>query len=121
MADDARPAEHARPTDTAALLAWTSVLDALEAAVDDAAAGDVAPTALMRQTAVLGSWTPPVVDGPIPGALVARARRISERQRAALARLTAEAGTLRRHRSALGSVQAATTAQQSAVYVDVTG
>lgn len=108
-------------TTTAALTAWSSVLDALEAAVDEAEAGMVPARTLVHQAAALGSWTPPRVDGPIPTALVARARRISERQRSAIAVLTAEAGTLRRHRSALGSVHSVTAPAQSAIYLDVTG
>ncbi|MHA7240858.1 hypothetical protein [Arthrobacter sp. TMS1-12-1] len=123
------PADPDSPTATAALTAWTAVLDALEAALgtaldaagDDTAAGDIAAGDIRRQTAVLAGWTPPQVDGPIPAELLPRARRISERQRAALAQLTADADTLRRHRSALGSVQAATAPRQSAVYLDVTG
>ncbi|WP_434995914.1 hypothetical protein [Arthrobacter sp. Ld5] len=128
------PTDPDSPTATAALTAWTSVLDTLEAAletalrtaldaaaVDDAPAGTSAVGDLQRQAAVLTGWIPPRVDGPIPAPLVARARRISERQREALAQLAADADTLRRHRSALGSVHAATAPQQSAVYLDVTG
>ncbi|WP_146067412.1 hypothetical protein [Arthrobacter sp. SX1312] len=112
---------------TAALTAWTTVLDALETALEAAAdsvvdhAGNPAAGDLMRQTAVLAGWIPPQVDGPIPAELLPRAQRISERQQAVLTRLTADAETLRRHRSAVGSVRAATVAQESAVYLDVTG
>ncbi|MFC3298260.1 hypothetical protein ACFOD8_01265 [Arthrobacter agilis] len=106
---------------TPALMAWSSVLDALEAAVDEAEAGELTPSTLVHQAAALGSWTPPRTDGPIPTALVARARGIRERQRTAIAGLAAEAGMLRRHRSALGTVQAATAPPLSSVYVDVTG
>jgi hypothetical protein len=112
--------DHQSATATA-VSAWTAVLDTLEAAVDEAEAGDLPPATLLHQAAALSSWTPPRVGGPIPDILVARARRINERQHAALTRLTAELGTLRRHRSALGSVRAATAAQRSSVYVDVTG
>ncbi|WP_247827935.1 hypothetical protein [Arthrobacter antioxidans] len=112
---------------TAAFTAWTAVLDALEAALDAAPdsavddAGDFAAGDLVRQTAVLAGWIPPQVDGPIPAELLPRAHSISERQQAVLGRLTADADTLRRHRSALGSVRAATARQESAVYLDVTG
>ncbi len=115
------------PMTTAALTAWTTVLDALETALEAAAdsvvdhAGNPAAGDLMRQTAVLAGWIPPQVDGPIPAELLPRAQRISERQQAVLTRLTADAETLRRHRSAVGSVRAATVAQESAVYLDVTG
>ncbi len=112
---------------TAAFTAWTAVLDALEAALDAAPdsavddAGDFAAGDLVRQTAVLAGWIPPQVDGPIPAGLLPRAHSISERQQAVLGRLAADADTLRRHRSALGSVRAATARQESAVYLDVTG
>ena len=104
-----------------ALDTWAAVLDSLEASIDEATAGELAATALIRQTAVLGSWTPPVAIGPIPESLVPRARRINERQRAALTTLTMELNALRRHRSVLGSVQSATAPQQASVYLDVTG
>ena len=104
-----------------ALDTWAAVLDSLEASIDEATAGELAATALIRQTAVLGSWTPPVAIGPIPESLVPRARRINERQRAALTTLTTELNALRRHRSVLGSVQSATAPQQASVYLDVTG
>lgn len=112
---------HAADSTDAAVTAWTSVLDALEAAVSEAEAGELTPATLMHQAAALSSWAPPRMDGPIPDALVARARGINGRQRHALARLGAELGSLRRHRSALGSVQAATARQLPAVYVDVAG
>ena len=120
-------ADPGSPLATAALTAWTAVLDALETALEDALdsavddAGNPPAGDLMRQTAVLAGWIPPQVDGPIPAALLPRARSISERQQAVLTRLTADADTLRRHRSALGSVRAATAQQESAVYLDVTG
>ena len=133
----------------AALKAWTGVLDDLEAALDsatnktidgmtdepalgaaidetaaadrahDPAPGRVAPA--LARYAVAGSWAPPRLESPIPDALLARARRIRERQVAVLSRLAADADTLRRHRTALGSVRAATAPRQSAVYLDVTG
>ncbi|THJ65052.1 hypothetical protein E8P82_13055 [Arthrobacter echini] len=88
---------------------WTSALDALEAALDEG------------ESASPGSWTPPPVDAPIPAELVARARSIQGRQRSALALVGAELGALRRHRSAVGSVRAATLPAQASVYIDTTG
>ncbi|MHA7190001.1 hypothetical protein ACX80N_06870 [Arthrobacter sp. MDT2-16] len=133
----------------AALEAWTAVLDDLEAALDSATVGtmdgmtdalalgaaideataadrahDPAPGRMapaLARYAVAGSWAPPRLESPIPDALLARARRIRERQVAVLSRLAADADTLRRHRAALGSVRAATAPRQSAVYLDVTG
>ncbi|MBG6226305.1 hypothetical protein IWX63_002895 [Arthrobacter sp. CAN_A2] len=122
-------AEPDSPAATAALTAWTSALDALEDVLDtlEAAAATIpdeetaADPELLRRAAAAVDWTPPRVDAPIPAVLVPRAARISERQQAVLTRLTADADTLRRHRSALGSVQAATAPRQSSVYLDVTG
>ena len=110
--------------------AWSAVLDSLESAIDDAVAGDLPdgdPTdtdlddAALEQAAMLGSWTPPVALGPIPAALVERARSISEHQQSAVAHLARELRTLRQHRSVLGSVQTATAPRQTSVYLDVTG
>ncbi len=99
--------------DERVLAAWTSALDELEAAVDD--------LTQPPSGAIPGSWTPPRIDAPVPEELVARAHSIQERQRTALALLTAELGTLRRHRSVVGSVRAATLVQQTSVYLDTTG
>ncbi len=112
-----------------ALTAWTAALDALEDVLDtlEAAAatlGDEETAAgpeLLRQAGASVDWTPPHVGSPLPASLVPRAQRIRERQQAVLTRLSADADTLRRHRSALGSVHAATVPQQPAVYLDVTG
>ena len=104
----------------AVLEAWTGVLDDLEAALDsatngtmdgmtdepalgtaideaaaadrahDPAPGRVAPA--LARYAVAGSWAPPRLESPIPDALLARARRIRERQVAVLSRLALARG-----------------------------
>lgn len=101
--------------------AWTSALDELEAAVDDAIVASLSPSALVEQASALGDWSPAELTGPVPADLLERALRIHERQRVALVHLGGELATLRRHRSAVGSVRAATLPQQASVYVDTTG
>ncbi len=101
--------------------AWTSVLDELEAAVDDAIVASLSPSALMEQVSALGDWIPADLTGPVPSDLLERALRIHERQRVALVHLSGELATLRRHRSAVGSVRAAILPEQTSVYVDTTG
>ena len=108
------------------LEAWTTVLDSLEVAIDDAVAGDLDADDLygadiVPETAVLGGWTPPADLGPIPAELMERALRINGRQQDAAAQLTGELRTLRRHRSVLGSVQTAIAPEEKSVYLDVTG
>lgn len=139
MADETDAAAGGVAGQDAALMAWTSALDALEKVLDtlEAAADTTADTTgdsagataeamtagpeFLRRTAASVDWTPPRVDGPIPASLVPRAQRIRERQQIVLTRLTGDAETLRRHQGAVGSVRAATAAPQSAVYLDVTG
>jgi hypothetical protein len=98
---------------------WPSVLDSLEATLDDLVETGASEEAV-EQAITLAGWTPPEL-GPLPDALVARARRINERQQSALMTLAEELTALRRHRSALDSVHTATAPQQSSVYLDVTG
>ncbi|MEG9246883.1 hypothetical protein V6S67_02165 [Arthrobacter sp. Soc17.1.1.1] len=147
MADETDAAVGGVAGQDAAVLAWTSALDALEKVLDtleaaadttaDSTADSAADTTgdsagataeattagpeFLRRTAASVDWTPPRVDGPIPASLVPRAQRIRERQQIVLTRLTGDAETLRRHQGAVGSVRAATAAPQSAVYLDVTG
>lgn len=101
--------------------AWSSALDELEAAVDDAIVASLSPSAPVGQGPALGVWVPAELTGPVPAELLERAQRIHDRQRVALVHLSGELATLRRHRSAVGSVRAATQPQQASVYVDITG
>lgn len=114
------PAAHTE--ERAAVVAWTAVLDSLELSVDEAFAGTLPATSLVRQALALGNWTPPDVEGPIPAELVTRARRIQLKQREALSALRDDLESTRKHQSALGAVRSATTRGTSgAVYLDAVG
>lgn len=93
---------------------WTAMLDRLEqdaerilsAAPGTADAADIAP------------WTPPAV--PLPPALVDRARRVVELQRAAMDRARTDLDGLRQHLVAVSRIPSTRRPEEPA-YLDVDG
>jgi hypothetical protein len=102
------------------MVAWETVLDRLETDVriSEQMLADLEADLEIGRDAGVGTWTPLAVDGPLPEALVGRARELERRQaalREGLVRAMAEtrAGLARVRRTAFAE---ATTAP---AYVDV--
>ena len=93
---------------------WSGLLDRLE---EDAERVLAAAPGTLDAHAVL-PWTPP--DNPLPAHLAERARRVVERQRAAMDRASAELDGLRQHLGAVRMVPAPRDPDAPA-YLDVDG
>src|SRR5690606_7025139 len=96
--------------------AWEAALTALEL---DVAQAEAALAADHLEPVPVERWAPPQLDGPLPFALLDRARALHERQVEVARRLGEAARLSRRHQRAAEAMRAGGAAVP--VYVDVAG